>query len=99
MQLVDPVDNVGLFRVRQDLATPGKDRLSYFRSITVEFKFLFECWYVADSGIGHGKENSKRIGGNVRNLLAKARDLLIPTSQKPELRSNQNSVYGGPKSR
>jgi hypothetical protein len=41
MPLLDPVDNVGLFLVRQDLVAPGKERLACFRNITVEFKLLF----------------------------------------------------------
>jgi hypothetical protein len=39
---MDPVDNVGFFLARQDLAAPGKERLVCFRNINIEFKLLLE---------------------------------------------------------
>jgi hypothetical protein len=39
MRLGDPVDNVGLFLVGEDLAAPGKERLACFRNITVDSNF------------------------------------------------------------
>jgi hypothetical protein len=42
MQLVDPVDNVGLFLVCQNLPAPGKERLACSGNTTVEFKLLLE---------------------------------------------------------
>jgi hypothetical protein len=39
-----------------------------------------------------GEESSKHFDSNFGNILAKVADLLIPASQKWEVRSSQNSV-------
>jgi nuclear transport factor 2 (NTF2) superfamily protein len=93
--MVEPVDNISLLLVCQDLVPPGKERLVCFRNNTVELKFLFDFSDDADGGIAHGKENWKPFDGNLGNLLAKIRNAFVSVSQISEVRSDQNSVWGG----
>jgi hypothetical protein len=84
VHLVDPVDDIPLFLVCQDLVASGKERLACFRNTIVKFKRLLELYDVADRGIGH-VEKFQTVQGNFGNFLAKISDLLILPSPPPKV--------------